>query len=200
MEKTITAFCNYCIQNQIIQEEDREVYEYSFFVLGMSVIYYLFCFLIMVYYQCFLLPIIFTVTYQLLRSYMGGWHAPNVWLCTFLGLLLFTLVVNIFIYNGIPEQGILLFSGFSIALTAWVVHRFGVQDHPNRSLTTEEKAAAKQKCFYLLGIIALFMLGFALLQRPNFMLSMALACFSATVLHLFCQISMKKGNRSHETH
>lgn len=191
MEKIIKILCNFCIYNQIFSETDREVYEYSFTVFLMSIIYYVFCFFIMLYYHCFLFPIIFTVTYQLLRSYMGGWHAPNIWLCLFLGLLLFAFVVNIFIYDGIPKQGIIFFSGFSIALTTWVIHRFGIQDHPNRPLTPEEKDTAKQNCFFLLVGIAIAMLLSALLQWPNFMLSMALACFSATVLHLFCQISTK---------
>jgi len=197
MEKAITALCTYCVRNQIIQEDDREVYEYSFFVLTMSTIYYLICILIMIYYQTFLLPILFTIIYQLIRSYMGGWHAPNPWLCLILGLLLFTFVVNIFIYHGIPQQGIYVFSGFSILLTFWAVYHFGIQDHQNRPLKVEEKAAAKQKCFFLLSVIAILMLVSALLQRPNYMLSMALACFLATVIHLFCQIS-KKGHSEHE--
>lgn len=191
MEKAITALCNYCVRNHIIQEEDREVYEYSFYIFILSMIHYISCAFIMWHYQCFLLPILFLIVYQLIRSYMGGWHAPNPWLCLILGLLLFTFVVNIFIYHGIPQQGIYVFSGFSILLTFWAVHHFGIQDHPNRTLTVEEKAAAKQKCFFLLKIVTMLMILSALLQWPNYMLSMALACFFATVMHLFCQIPKK---------
>lgn len=198
MERALTALCNYCIHNHIIQEEDRAIYEYSFYILILSMFHYITCIFIMWHYQCFLLPILFLIVYQFIRSYMGGWHAPSPWLCLVLSLLLFTFAVNIFKYHGIPQQGIYVFSGFSIVLTFWAVYHFGVQDHPNRTLNVEEKAAAKKKCFFLLVIITILMLVSALLQRPNYMLSMALACFFATVIHLLCQI-LKKGHFEHET-
>ena len=78
MEQLISAFCNKLIQNHVISENDREVYEYCFSILFTSVLYYAGCIIIMYRYQCYLLPIIFLVTYMLLRSFLGGWHAHNI--------------------------------------------------------------------------------------------------------------------------
>ena len=90
MEKTISNLCEFFIRQQIIQAADKEVYQYCFEVLAMKLIYYAGCIAIMWHYQCFLLPIIFIATHTVLRSYMGGWHAANMWVCLFSSLLLFT--------------------------------------------------------------------------------------------------------------
>ena len=149
MEKTLSRLCDFLIRQNIIQEEDREVYEYCFAVLLMNVLYYLICFVVMVHYHCFLLPMIFIVIFLLSRSNMVCWHAPNMWSCVLFGLLLFTVAVNLMIYPDITEQGKLFFSGFSLLFAGWSVHHFGIQDHPNRRLNSIEKVAAQKSaiCF-----------------------------------------------------
>lgn len=188
MEQLISAFCNKLIQNHVISENDREVYEYCFSILFTSVLYYAGCIIIMYRYQCYLLPIIFLVTYMLLRSFLGGWHAHNMWTCMFASLLLFAVMVNIFIYPDITMQGKLLFSGFSVLLNGWVLHHFGMQDHPNRKLTQEEQRIAKRNSFVLLAIILLLMILSAFASRFDIMFSMALACFAATTLLLLAKL------------
>lgn len=191
MEHLIYVFCNKLIQNHVISENDREVYEYSLAILLTSALYYAGCIMIMHYYQCYLLPIIFLVTYMLLRSYIGGWHARNMWTCMFASLLLFAVMVNIFIYPDITTQGKLLFSGFSVLFNGWALQHFGMQDHPNRKLTQDEQRIAKRKAFVLLFIILLLMMCSAFASRFDIMFSMALASFAATILLLLAKFQSK---------
>lgn len=187
MESIISKLCELLIQQEVIQEVDREVYEYSFSVLILNSVYYLICFVLMLYYQTFLLPILFTTIFLLLRSYMGGWHANTMWGCMLLGLLLFTTAVNIMIYPDITGQGKLVFSGFVMLLTGWSVYHFGIQDHKNRPLSSLEKIAAQKKCYKLLLILSVLMIGAALLHQIDVTFCVGLACFAATILLLLAK-------------
>ncbi len=193
MEKVISNLCEFFIRQQIIQAADKEVYQYCFEVLAMKLIYYAGCIAIMWHYQCFLLPIIFIATHTVLRSYMGGWHAANMWVCLFSSLLLFTAMVNLFLYAGLPAQGKLLCSAFSMIIAALVMHHFGMQDHPNRKLTEDEKAAA-EKNFFRIFLVSLFIMLLAIgLQQVDIAFSMALAYSMATFLLLLAKLK-KEGN------
>ncbi len=199
MNQMIAMLCTKLVQHKIIMEDDREVYEYCISVFLLNTCYYLICLLVMLYYKCFLLPTIFTVCFLLLRSYMGGWHAKNMGGCLLFGLLLFTLVVNIFIYLDIAEQEKMLFSGFSVLFAGWGVRFLGVQDHPNRRLKTEQKLAAKRKCYKILVMICLLMLCTSIFQRTDIAFSMALACLVSTLLLLLAKFQ-QKGREEYETH
>lgn len=197
MEKILSTICDLMIAHEIIQPEDREVYEYCFAVLFLNFMYYLICFAVMLYYNCYLLPVIFTIVFLLLRSYMGGWHAPSMWGCLLFGLLLFTIAVNLMIYPDITEQGKLLFGSFSIFFAGWSVHQFGIQDHPNRRLHSAEKIAAQKKCYVLLAVIGCIMIFAALLQQSGAVFSVALACFAATILLLLAKFQ-ERGTTKYE--
>lgn len=152
----------------------------------------------MCYYRCFFLPLVFTVIYLLLRSYMGGWHANNTWVCMFISLLLFTAVVNLILYPDITMQGKVIFSGVSVLFNSVVLSYCGIQDHPNRRLTRNEKIVAKRKAMHLLAIISFLMVIFVFVGRFDIMFSMALACFAATTLLLLAKFRAK-GNEMYET-
>lgn len=197
MEKAVSNLCNLFINYQIIKTEEKEVYEYCFAVLAMNVFYFLICILVMCYYQCFLLPFIFTVVYMLLRSYIGGWHASTMWGCLLFGLLLFIVVINILLYPALTGQEKLLFSFGCMLFAGWTVNKFGVQDHPNRKLSEKEKVKAKNKFFYLFHFSILIMILTVFLQQIDLTFSIALAYFMAAVFLLLAEIH-KKGVMSHE--
>lgn len=197
MEKLISQMCDNLIVRQIISSEDKEVYEYCFSIVFMWLFYFAICFAVMFYFDCFMTPLIFFVVFLALRSFMGGWHAPSMLSCLISGLLLFTLAVNLIIYPDITWQEQLIFSCFSVLFTGGVLTIFSVQDHPNRELSATEKHQAKQKSYYLLFILTLCMVLFALVKRFDITFSIALACFAATALLLLAKIQTK-GWKQHE--
>lgn len=197
MEKLFSRLCNWLVRNEIIQETEKEVYEYCFAVLFMNAMYYLICIMVMWHYKIFLQPIIFTTIFLLIRSHMGGWHAQNMWNCLLLGLLLFTIAVNLMIYPDITEQEKILFSGISMFLTSGTVFFFGIQDHPNRRLSKGEKITAKKKCLGLLFGLTAFVVIVLFLRWVDIAFCIALACFASTLLFLLAKIQ-KKGRRNYE--
>lgn len=197
MEKILSGLCEWLIKNGYIWENEKEVYEYCFAVLFMNVMYYLICILVMWHYKIFLQPILFTVVFLLTRSHMGGWHAQNMWNCLLLGLLLFTVAVNLMIYPDIAEQEKILFSGISMFLTIGIVFFFGIQDHPNRRLSKTEKITAKKKCIaFLFGLIAVVVI-VLILRWEEIAFSIALACFSSTLLFLLAKLK-ERGTKDYE--
>lgn len=198
MEKSISNLCNYLIRQHIISADEKELYEYCFIVFISSALFYVGISIIMFHYNCFLLPCIFTITFLLLRSYMGGWHANNMWVCLLISLLLFTVIVNLLINPDISSQEKFIFSSFSVILNALSILLFGMQDHPNRKLTQAEKRLAENRCYKLLIIIAVLMIVLAICKSFDIMFSIALACFAATILLLLTKIQTK-GWKQHET-
>ncbi len=184
MGQALSRFCDFLIAQQIMEAEDKELYEYCFAILLMNTTYAGICLMVTIYYQYFLPPLIFMISFLTLRSYMGGWHAPSMGSCFLTGLLLFTAIVNVMIYPDITVQGKLLFSGFSICSAGWSVYQFGIQDHPNRKLNVEEKAKAQKRCYKFLAAMSAVMFLFTLLKWYDIVFAMALACFAATTLLL----------------
>ena len=73
------------------------------------------------------------------------------------------------------------------------MHHFGMQDHPNRKLTEDEKAAA-EKNFFRIFLVSLFIMLLAIgLQQVDIAFSMALAYSMATFLLLLAKLK-KEGN------
>ena len=198
MEKAISALCDMLIKRLVIAEEDREVDEYCFNVLAITLIFYSGAFLIMCYYHCFFLPLVYTAIYLLLRRYMGGWHANTTLACMISSLLLFTAVVNLILYPDITIQEKVIFSGFSVLFNTVVLLYFGIQDHPNRRLTQKGKVIAKRNALILLAIIFFLMVIFVFVGWFDIMFSMALACFAATTLLLLAKFR-EKGKDVYET-
>lgn len=187
MEKFIAQLCDKFIDKHIFPEEEKELYEYCFSVLFMWILYFATCLTIMLYFHCFLAPLTFFIAFFSLRSFMGGWHAPNMFFCFVIGLLLFTITVNLIVYPDISSQEQLIFSCFSVVFTSGILFISNVQDHPNRKLSSQEKQNAKEKCYKLLLIFVTLMLIFALLKRFDLIFSIALACFAATTLLLLAK-------------
>lgn len=198
MEKLISRMCDNLIAKQVISSEDKEIYEYCFCTLFMWLCYFAICFVVMLHFDCFIAPLIFFTSFLALRSLMGGWHAPGMVSCLISGLLLFTLAVSLIIYPDITLQEQLLFSCFSVFFTGGILSIFNVQDHPNRELSVTEKQNAKKKSFYLLFVLTLCMVLFALVKRFDITFSIALACFATTALLLLAKFQTK-GWKQHET-
>ena len=119
-----------------IQEDDREVYEYSLNILLISVLHTLTILLIGLALGMFLESVVLFASFFLIRKFAGGFHAPKHWQCYLFtivsisgALLLARLLLtqnDIFFYALLGVQGSIIFL-------------LAPAEHPNKPLSEKEK-------------------------------------------------------------
>ncbi len=103
MQRASRCFADYVIRKGMVDENDREIYEYGF-MLSLEVgIFTLFCLLVTVCLQMYVNGILFFVVFAPLRSYAGGLHLKRYRSCFGLSCLTFSAVLAIVKYVHIPN-------------------------------------------------------------------------------------------------
>lgn len=133
-----------------IEEEQRELYEYGFFMLISKVLYFTFSILIGIAFNRVIESAIFYVSYLLIRQYAGGYHAHTEARCVFLSTS--SIVFGVAAVRILTSAALGYFL-IPIALANVVIAVFSPLDTPEKELDESEK-----KHFRLLSYIALVVL------------------------------------------
>lgn len=155
---------NYLVQcllhNQIIQEDQEEIYLYGFQVLLNSLITMLWIFL----WSCLLgkpfLALVAIVCLTALRQYAGGYHANSYLKCFLISNLSFWMIYQAVIWQ-VGHRWPMVLVGLSLASTLYLV-KVGSTNHPNNPKTKEElEIRSKKTRFYTIvySMVSFLMLG-----------------------------------------
>lgn len=95
---------NYLINNDLVTEDEREIYVYGFELFISSLINFIIVFFIGFIFNRLLQTLIFLITFCPLRQYSGGYHATNHFKCTVYFNLIYISVIffekNILLNNS----------------------------------------------------------------------------------------------------
>lgn len=154
-----------------IEEKDREVCSYGMEIFLSSMIGILLAIGIgFVFHELFRVCL-FLVSFIMIRSFAGGYHAESHWKC----ISLFGVVSFLSIYVNKLLEGRLLLLGMLIILTAAVLLRFAPLENENRSLNAEEKRSFREKTRHIvLALLGIILLGI-FLGPTGYILSAGLA-------------------------
>jgi len=154
-----------------IEEKDREVCSYGMEIFLSSMIGILLAIGIgFVFHELFRVCL-FLVSFIMIRSFAGGYHAESHWKC----ISLFGVVSFLSIYVNKLLEGRLLLLGTLIILTAAVLLRFAPLENENRSLNAEEKRSFREKTRHIvLALLGIILLGI-FLGPTGYILSAGLA-------------------------
>ena len=144
-----------------IEESDKELYQYGFFLLLSHIFFLLLTALVGVWFQVPVESILFYIMFSLVRSYAGGIHAKTESVCILLtsfaifisiaGMYLMKVVESIF-----TPLGMLLVGVTSILALCPL-------DTQEKPLSNEERKYYRQASWIsVIGIVALAMMGIAL--------------------------------------
>jgi accessory gene regulator B len=91
------------VKNSIILEEDREIHEYG--LTAFLVLFSNYGIIIFLAASTGTLSktVVFLLTYGILRSIIGGWHARSPLLCTFCGIMMWSIVMLLVHYLLVPK-------------------------------------------------------------------------------------------------
>lgn len=120
IEKIANRIVSYQINAKLIAEDEKNIYQYGYIVLIEYCINVIAAVLIAVLFHAYWIMIIFSLTYILLRSYAGGYHAKTSFGCFCMSACMFILVI--FLVRGlvrIPGMEWLLLSEIVMLPYIW---------------------------------------------------------------------------------
>lgn len=132
-KKTTTLLIN----KEIINLNDREIYEYSFEVIISDIMYLFIAITTALITNTMIEEFIFLIGFLSIRKYAGGFHANTYTMCHFLSWI--NQLAMIFLLNATPSEIVSYFivglSGISIV----VVYIFAPIQNENREFSSEER-------------------------------------------------------------
>lgn len=177
MKRLSLCITDFYIKRNIINPDDREVYEYGLSLIINDAVTFLLIFAISALLGRVRFAAEFLVTFCVSRVFCGGYHAGKEWICRclMLGTFLCTLVLGEFFYG---------FGAFCAAVIAAV--SLGVLfalipvRHPNKTLSAVQIAKNRRRGIITLVLFALLSLCLSLEgKQDGFIIALSLLAVAA---------------------
>ncbi|MDX5644880.1 accessory gene regulator B family protein [Clostridioides difficile] len=176
-------FANILVRNEVIEDEDFEIYRYGFETLVYFIINISVALLIGIALNKFIQTIIFLVCYCTLRQFTGGYHARNYTECTitfaliYISIILVTKNIDIYKFKYIL---ILL-----LLLSTVIIHKVAPLEHRNKPLSIYEKKNYRNIIKKItLSISIVFTISLIINIMSEYIIYSSLAVFLITILLL----------------
>lgn len=141
MQRASRFLADYVIHKGMVDENDREIYEYGFMLSLEAGIFILFCFLMTVFLRMYVNGILFFVVFAPLRSYAGGLHLKRYQSCFILSCLTFSAVLLITKYVHIPN----FILGVTLVALEILVYCIYPVENTNRKVDESEDRYFKER-------------------------------------------------------
>jgi len=190
-EKIATRLATIAVENDIIQNEDYELYIYSYQILIERVVSWMCILLISLYFGALSYTLIFVSFYGILHMFTGGWHASSFGLCfvSSVGIFLAFLLAEPAIATLISANimlGIIICCGLTIG---WL----GPIADPNKPLDTKSMIRCRKISIVILLVeISIAYVIFAIGNDRILVFigfSFAMICASLLIAHCKTMIS-----------
>lgn len=93
LDRIVTKLIDYQIARGILKENDRKLYQYGYLVVFEYIINVLAAVFIAAIFRAYGIVIVFTLSFMLVRSYVGGYHAKSGAICFVMSVTMQILVI-----------------------------------------------------------------------------------------------------------
>lgn len=151
MTRLAKRLTNYVIHKGMVNEDDRNIYEYGFEITIEVGLFMFFCFFSALCLRMLLEGILFFIIFAPLRSYAGGLHLKKYYRCFALSCLTFLGVLLLVRYIQLPME----ISFIALLILSMFVYLLYPVETINRKVDDEENRYFRRKlrCFLLVDII-----------------------------------------------
>lgn len=194
--KIANSLTCFFIKKKIITEEDKDVYCYGFEILISTIVYESIFLLVAILTHTIIASIGFWVSFFIIRSCCGGYHARSYFRCHF--MFLTNQLLFIFLYKYLLINVSSVFALTILPICAILILVFAPVDHPNKPFIKNEYSKFKRRSRIYCCIIPLIAL-------PLFLFSdhlngldwgYSLGSLSATLSLLCAKILYKKERKT----
>lgn len=144
-------FTNLLVNNEIIENEEFEIYRYGFETLIYFIVNILVALFIGIIFDRFIHTIIFLSCYCTLRQFTGGYHARNYIECT----LTFSVIylITIFLANSIDIEKYRYLMILLMLISIFIIYKRAPLEHRNKPLSEVEKSNYKRISIKIVSVI-----------------------------------------------
>lgn len=143
---------SYFIRKEVIEVEDREMYDFCFEIMLSTIINLLGIIIIGIVSRRYVEAVCFSIAFMMLRGSAGGYHANSHIACFTTLMIAFGLCIVGLTY--IPFDMLVLVSSISATLGIMVVIAIAPIDNKNKKLTKEEKSIQRRKAIINVILLA----------------------------------------------
>ncbi|MGL5314086.1 MAG: accessory gene regulator ArgB-like protein [Peptostreptococcaceae bacterium] len=145
-------FSNILLNNNIIEDDDFEIYRYGFETLIYFIVNISVALIIGIIFNKIIPTILFLSCYCTLRQFTGGYHARNYTECTLTFVVIYLLTIfvdfNINIYKY--KYLYILFFIFSI----YIIYKLAPLEHRNKPLSDVDKRCYKMIAMRIVSLVS----------------------------------------------
>lgn len=191
MDSVCEKFVEFFISNNIIKNEDRELYEYALSITISAVIHILTIVVLGIIFGLVVESIIFYLCFIAIRKFAGGYHAETAGKCYFFSVLLSVLLLLVLKLLVCNVSNIITIGVFSVGLISliciWIMAPLDTKNNP---LSDKEKTIYGRitRCISLLVFIVFVIL--LVLNQYNIAFSMGFGIFISTLILIMRKIQM----------
>jgi accessory gene regulator B len=168
LNRIIKRLTSYFYKNGIIEKKDIEVYEYGLEVLLTSVFEVLAIIIISIILGQFWVSVLFLLSFCLLRTFAGGFHAKTNFRCFLTLLFVYAVFLALLNYAGSPVIG--WFPIVSAIVSDILVVAFAPVDSENRRLTAQETIKYRKISRNVVTVETLIVLSFLFAIKNKYIL------------------------------
>ena len=158
LEKIIQSGTNYLIRHRVVEEEDRDIYEYGFHMLYNNLITIAAVCVIAIWLNMVPEVIVYHIVFICLRNSAGGYHSKTYLRCFFMStcILLLSLI-------GISHINSPILNIVFACLSVLLIWYKAPVEHENSPLSTEKRKKLKRisRVLSLLFLVVLLLFNFA---------------------------------------
>ncbi len=176
-------FANILIRNEVIENEDFEIYRYGFETLTYFIVNISVALFIGIIFDKFIHTIVFLSCYCTLRQFTGGYHARNYTECTITFAAMYGLII--LVANNIDIYRFKYLLILLLLVSTTVIYKVAPLEHRNKPLSIDEKMNYKnviKKITFLINFIVITSLTFNVISE--YIIYSALAVFLILILLL----------------
>lgn len=194
LEKISNGIAFYFVRNNIIGQDDIEVYSFGVLAFLEMSINILSTLILAIIFDCIPEAIGFVLIYIPLRSCAGGYHAKKYISCYIISIALFLLVM--FLSFAIPTNSYRIVESISIIFTLSTILLLAPIDSENKRATKEEKKKFRKISILIALAYSMTIMIFMIFSiESRFIVSFSLG---GVFCAIFLLISLKERRRSDE--
>ena len=144
-------FANLLVKNEVIENEDFEIYRYGFETLIYFIVNISVALLIGIIFDRFIHTIIFLSCYCTLRQFTGGYHARNYTECTLTFVVIY--LITIFIDNNIDVDKYKHVLVILMIISIYIIYKLAPLEHRNKPLSEKKKENYRETIKKILFIV-----------------------------------------------
>ena len=183
LQRLSISLVQFFLTEDIITEEDLEVYRYSVEILLSSLVVYGSILLLALWGQVLAETIAYYSGFLLLRHSAGGYHARSHGRCILLTLSTYLLAMTVL--SAIPQN---LWMGAAVlmaALSLGAIYGFGPVDHVNKPFTLQERKQYRRQSLLwvtLISLVSTAMVGLGLWEQLALAVSLGMISAALSVI------------------